>query len=223
MIVTTCARHHLHQLNGRIEKILKLLCRLLDNNPADEMRLLRRDTDRTIIGVAGPHRNASDSLHRRVGERDRVGAKRQCLYEIGWLSQAAGDDKAHIVFRRFIQMASCPRERRYCGNRYVIAEYDGGGAGASAPPVQNNIVDAHFERGIDIFFNMLRRKFVADRNTTRALSHFIGKFAYLAWFGPIGKARGGNGRPPSFKPRTSTILPLTFGPGRCPPVPVFAP
>ena len=53
MIVTASARHDLPQLNGRIEKILELPTRLLDNNPADQMWLLRRDHYRTIIGMAG--------------------------------------------------------------------------------------------------------------------------------------------------------------------------
>ena len=61
------------------------------------MRLLRRDSDRAIVGVAGAHAEAADRLDRGIGDGDRVGAERQRLGEVGGRAQAAGDDQRHVL------------------------------------------------------------------------------------------------------------------------------
>ena len=43
--------------------------------PGAQVRLLRRDADRAVVGVAGAHAEAADRLDRAVGDRDRVGAR----------------------------------------------------------------------------------------------------------------------------------------------------
>ena len=67
---------------------------LVHRQPRPQVRLLRGDADRAVVGVAGAHAEAADGLDRRVGDRDGVGAERERLGEVGRVAQPAGDDQA---------------------------------------------------------------------------------------------------------------------------------
>ncbi len=56
---------------------------LLHREPGAQVRLLGRDPDRAVVGVAGAHPEASDGLDGRVGDRHRVGTEGQRLGEVG--------------------------------------------------------------------------------------------------------------------------------------------
>ena len=58
------------------------------------MRLLRGNSYGAIVSVAGAHGDATDGLHRRVGDGDGIGTEGQCFDEIGWFAQSACDNGA---------------------------------------------------------------------------------------------------------------------------------
>ena len=183
------ARHDLHQLDARLEEVGEPPGRLLDLDPRGEMRLLRRDADRAVVGVAGAHAEAADRLDRRVGDRDRIGAERQRLGEVGGLAQAAGDDQRHVAPLRPVEMAACPRQRRDGGHRDVVAEDERRRPRAAAAAIQDDVVDAHRQRRVDILLDVLGRELVADGDATGVAANLVGEVPDLAPVVPIGEAR----------------------------------
>ena len=110
------------------------------------------------------------------------------------------------------------------GHRDVVAEEQRRRAGAAAATVEDDVVDADLERGVDVGLDVLGRQLGADRDAARALAHLVGEAAEVvdrrASRGSVG---GDTAGVPSGRPRTSAMRPTTLGPGRWPPVPVLAP
>ena len=73
------------------------LAAICDRQARAQVRLLGRDADRAVVGVAGAHAEAADGLDRGVRDRDAVGAQRQRLDEVGRGAQAAGDDQRDVA------------------------------------------------------------------------------------------------------------------------------
>ena len=224
LIVPARAREHLHELDRRVQEPREPLRRFVDRQPRAEVRLLRRDADRAVVGVARAHAEAADRLDRAVGDRDRVGAERERLGEVGGVAQTAGDHERDVAPAALIEMPAGAGERRDRRDRDVVAEQQRRGAGAAAATVEDDVVDADLERGVDVGLDVLRRELGADRDAVRSLAHLVGEAAEVVDAVPVGERRRRDrrrafgqarvprrcGRPPS-------------GPGRWPPVPVFAP
>ncbi len=81
-VVPARARQHLHEVDRRPQEAVEPVRGLVDREPCAQVRLLRRDADRAVVGVARAHAEAPDRLDRRVGDRDRVGAERERLGEV---------------------------------------------------------------------------------------------------------------------------------------------
>ena len=60
---------------------------------------------------------------------------------------------------------------------------------SGAAPVQDDVIDTDLERRIEVFFDVLRGKLEANRDTTRLFAHLSGEIAELIQAVPIGKAR----------------------------------
>ena len=153
------------------------------------MRLLRCDADWAIVCMAGAHGNAADRLHGRIGQRNRIGPQSQRLDKISGLTQAPRYDQRNISTAGTVEMPAGAGQRRDCWHRNIVAEDNGGSAGTTAPAIKNDVVDTNLQSRIDIFFDMLRRQLIADRNAAGTIAHLIGEVPDLAHFRPVGKAR----------------------------------
>ena len=114
-------------------------------------------------------------------DRDAVGAERQRLGEVGRRAQPAGDDQRDVAAR--------PRRSRWrrarasagiVGHRDVVAEEQRRGAGAAAAAVEDDVVDADLERGVDVVLDVLGRQLEADRDAAGRLAHLVGEVAEVA-------------------------------------------
>jgi len=132
----------LHQVGRGAEEVVELLCALVDLQALAQMRLLGGDTHGAVVGVAGPHPQATDCLDRRVRYRDGVGTQCQGLDKIGWQSQSAGNYQRHIAATFFVEITAGTGQCRDGGHRDVIAEDQRCGASATAPSIENDVVDA---------------------------------------------------------------------------------
>jgi hypothetical protein len=151
------------------------------------MGFLGRDADRAVVGVAGAHGDATNGLYGSIGDRNGIGTQRHGLDEVGRFAQAAGDDQRDVTTIQPIQMASGPGKCRNGRDRDVVAEDDRGSTGAAATPIQDDVIDADLKRGINILFDMLGRKLLADRDAAGAITHFVGEVPDLAYLGPVGE------------------------------------
>ncbi len=72
-------------------------------------------------------------------------------------------------------MAPGPGQRRDGRHRDVIAEDYRRGAGAAAAAVEDDVVDTHSQRRVDVVFYVLGRHFHADRDAAGGGAHVVGK------------------------------------------------
>ena len=114
-------------------------------------------------------------------------------------------------------MASGPGERGHGGHADRVAEDRRCGAGAAAAAVEDDVVDAEVERGVEVLLDVLGRHLHPDRDAARprpdAVDERRGRPAASS------SRRTGRARPPAFPraaraPRRSG--PTTFGPGQVP-------
>ena len=89
------SRKHGHQVCRCVEEPRKPIGSNLNRQTVTQMLLLRRDTDRAVVCMAGTHPNAADSLNGSVGYRYRVCSQRHCLGKVRRMSQSARDDQRH--------------------------------------------------------------------------------------------------------------------------------
>ena len=224
LVVPARAGEHLHELDRRVQEARQSLRRLVDRQACAQVRLLRRDADRAVVGVARAHAQAADRLDRAVRDRDRVGAERERLGEVGRVAQAAGDDQRDVAPAALIEVPASACERRDRRHRDVVAEQQRRGAGAAAAAVEDDVVDADLERGVDVGLDVLGRQLGADRDAVRSLAHLVGEAAEVVDAVPVGeRRRRDRGRALGQVRAPRRYGPTTFGPGRWPPVPVFAP
>ena len=81
-------------------------------------------------------------------------------------------------------------------NRDVVAEQQRRRAGAAAPTVEDDVVDADLERGVDVGLDVLRRQLRADRDAAAALAHLVGEVAEVVDAVPVReRGRRDRGRP----------------------------
>ena len=92
MRMTARPRHDLHEFGRGTEEAVELLGAFFDLQPPPQIWLLGRNTDRTVIGVAGPHSQAADCLEGGVGYSDGICAEGQGFDKIRRQPQTAGDD-----------------------------------------------------------------------------------------------------------------------------------
>ena len=74
-VVAAGMSHHLHQLGGRIEEPFKIVSGFFTPELRPGIVFLGGNPDRTVVGVAGPHSETADRLHRAVGDSDTVGSE----------------------------------------------------------------------------------------------------------------------------------------------------
>ena len=73
MIMTACPGHHLHQFGGGAEEVVELLGAFVNLQALAQMGLLGGNTHGAVVGVAGPHPQATDCLDSRVRYRNGIG------------------------------------------------------------------------------------------------------------------------------------------------------
>ena len=108
-------------------------------------------------------------------------------------------------------------------HRDVVAEDQRRGAGAAAAAIEDDVVAADFERGVDVLLDVLGGELVADRDAAGAARAPRRRSARNRRLGPVREASPARSRR-AFRQsaRTAAILPTTLLPGRWPPVPVLA-
>ena len=150
-------RHDAHQVDGGGKKPGQAFGGDIDRQPVPEMWLLRGDADRTVVGVARTHAETADSLQRRVGHGNAVGAQRHRLGKIRRMPQPARDDQRDAVGVTAVKMAPGPGKRRDRRHRDVVPENQWRSARPSSTPVENDVIDADLERRIDVLLDVLGR------------------------------------------------------------------
>ncbi len=99
----------------------------------------------------------------------------------------------HVAPLAPVEVTARPGE---CGDRRdrdVVAEEQRRRARTAAPAVEDDVVDADLERGVDVVLDVLRRQLHADRDPAAALAHLVGEAAEVVDAVPIGERRGRNG------------------------------
>ena len=107
------------------------------------MLLLRRNTDRAIIRVTGPHTKAANRLQRRVRHRNSIRTKGEGFGEICGRAQTACNHKRNIFMPVCIEVTACTRKRGDCRNRDVITEDNRCCARPAAASIEDNIINAN--------------------------------------------------------------------------------
>ena len=133
--------------------------RLLDVEALLQLRVLGRDADRAAPGVAvvaeagrGAERGVVLLVERRVAvqrdqrrgaDRDRIGAQRQRLGDVGAAADAARDDQLHLaVHVQLLQRLDRLADRRQGRDADVLDEHVLGRAGAALHAVEHDRVGA---------------------------------------------------------------------------------
>ena len=189
VVVAARAGEHLHELDVARRKRASRCDASSTGQPRAQVRLLRRDADRAVVGVARAHAEAADRLDRAVGDRHRVGAERERLGEVGRVAQAAGDHERDVAAAALVEVAPGAGQRGDRRHRDVVAEQQRRRAGAAAAAVEDDVVDADLERGVDVGLDVLGRELGADRDAARALAHLVGEAAEVVDAVPVGERR----------------------------------
>ena len=71
-----------------------------------QMRLLRGDADRAVVGVAGAHTQAADRLNRCIGYGDGISTQCHGLDKICRQAQATGNHQADIAAATLVKILS---------------------------------------------------------------------------------------------------------------------
>ncbi len=160
-----------------------------NDQAAHQMWFLCRNADRAIVCVAGPHGNAANGLHGRIGNGDSIGTKCKCFHEICRFAQSARNYQRDILSTGLIEMSSRPRKGGDGWHGNIIPEDDGRCPRAAATAIKDHIVHPDLQRRINVLFDVLCRQFIADRNATRSRPNLIGKIFDLRDLSPFGEAR----------------------------------
>ncbi len=134
MAVAAGAGEDFHQFDRCLKKAGQLLCRLLHFQARHKARILRCDTDRTVICVAGAHAKTSNGLNCGIRNSHCIGAERQSLGKVRGFTQTTRYDERNIGLLEIIKMASGTGQGGNCRDRDIIAEYEGRRACAAAAP-----------------------------------------------------------------------------------------
>jgi hypothetical protein len=115
-VVAAGPRQNLHELYT-CSKITRQAFRAdLHIQPFAQFRLLRRNTNWTVVGVAHSRRDTADRLHCRVAYGDCIRAQGHGLCEVFSHTQPPCDHQRHLSARPRIQMLPGPgqcRDRRH--------------------------------------------------------------------------------------------------------------
>ena len=149
------------------------------------MRLLGGDADRAVVAVARAHAQAADRLECRIRDGDGVRTEREGLGEIRGRAQAAGDDQGDIFSVGLVQMPARPGQCGNCRDRNIDAEDQRGGAGPAAASVEDDVVAADIERGVDVLLDVLGRELEADGNAARGRADVFGEVPELGALCPV--------------------------------------
>ena len=138
---------------------------------------MRGDSHWAVVRVAGAHAEASDRLEGGVGDRDTVGPQRQCPGEVGRFAQTSRDDQRDIGGVAGIEVSPRPRQSRQSGYGNIVAEDQRGRAGTASAAVEDEVVDADSQGGIDVLFDVLGGESEADRDASRRCAHLLGELS----------------------------------------------
>ena len=184
-----CACNDGHQFDRCFEVSSESFCRDIHRKPLPQMRFLCRNPDRAIVRMASTHAEAADCLYCGVGNCNAISAEGHRLGKVGRHTQSASNNQCYSIGVAGIEMLSCPGECRNRRHRNIVAEDQWRSARAAAAAVEDNVVDANIERGVDVLLDMLRRQLESDGNATRLLPDLSREIAELAQLIPLGKAR----------------------------------
>ena len=187
------AKHH-HQLGDRAEVAGQLPRRPLHGQPRAQVRLLGGDAHRAVVGVARPHPDAADRLQRHIGHRDRVGAQGQRLHHVLGAPEAAGRDERDVAGTGEVEVAAGPGQRRHGRHADRVAEDRRGGAGAAAAAVEDHVVHAEVQRGVEVGLDVLGRHLHPDRDPAGTLPDPVHESAGVEQRRPVGEAGRGDRR-----------------------------
>ncbi len=152
------------------------------------MLLLRGDTDRAVVGVAGAHPETANRLNGCIGDSDRIRAQSERLYEIALGSKPARDHQCHF---RALEHEVTPGagQRHHRRDRNVVFEDVGRGPGCATAAVDNDVVDPNLEGEVDVGFDVLRAHLEADWNAAGGFTHFVGDAPEVRGAMQVGKGR----------------------------------
>ena len=74
------------------------------------------------------------------------------------------------------------------GDRDIVAKDQRCRTGTATSPIENDVVDAHLERSIDVLLDVLGRQLKAHRDPTGLLTHLVGEITELPQARPLRKA-----------------------------------
>ena len=112
----------------------------------------------------------------------------QRLGEVRRVAQPAGDHQGDVAAPAPVEVAPGPGQRRDGGHRDVVAEEQRRRAGAAAAAVEDHVVDADVERGVEVVLDVLGRQLEADRDAARSLAHLVGEAPEVVDRVPVGEA-----------------------------------
>ena len=72
MLVTAGSGQDLHEIGCRPKEVVELVGPVLDLQPLPQMGFLGGDSHGAVVGVAGPHPEATDGLKSGVGDRNGI-------------------------------------------------------------------------------------------------------------------------------------------------------
>ena len=181
---------------------------LLDIEPAFEHRVLRRDADRTAPGMAmmagaglGAERAIILDMDAAVAaerdqcggaDRDRIGAHRQRLGDIGPAADAAGDDQLHLaVLAQLLERLDRLAQGRQGRDAGMLDKDLLGGAGAALHAVEHDDVGPGLDRELDIVARPRRADLDKDRLfPIGELAQFLDLDRQIVGAGPVRVAAG---------------------------------
>ena len=90
---------------------------------------------------------------------------------------SARDDQRDIGGVAGIEVSPRPRQSRQSGYGNIVAEDQRGRAGTAFAAVEDEVVDADSQGGIDVLFDVLGGEFEADRDASRRCAHLLGELS----------------------------------------------
>ena len=189
VVVPARAREHLHEFDSGAQEPVQAVGGLVDREACPQMWLLRRDARPGSCSVWHARMPKHPIAWMALFAMAMASAPR-----LSALAKSAASRRPPVtisVTSRRLRRSRWLRARASAGivgTEMLSRNKSGAAPVASAATVENDVVDADFQRGVDIVLDVLRRQLHADRNSAAALAHLVGEVPEVVDAVPVREA-----------------------------------